>query len=63
MDMVSIQLKLNSEAIHMQRWGLLGIQERIELVRGRMSIQSDPQHGTTLIVNLPLIASAGKQDG
>ena len=55
--------KLSAEAIHMQRWGLIGIQERIELVRGRMSIQSDPQHGTTLIVNLPFQGSLGKQDG
>jgi two-component system sensor histidine kinase UhpB len=55
--------QISTEAIHMQHWGLIGIQERIELVRGRMSIHSDPQYGTTLIVNLPLQGSAGKQDG
>ncbi len=55
--------QINTEAIHMQRWGLIGIQERIELVRGRMSIQSDPQHGTTLIINLPVQSSSGLQDG
>jgi two-component system sensor histidine kinase UhpB len=55
--------QLTTEAIHMQHWGLIGIQERIELVRGRMSIHSDPQHGTTLIINLPLLGSEGKPDG
>jgi two-component system sensor histidine kinase UhpB len=55
--------QLSTEAIHIQHWGLIGIQERIELVRGRMSIHSDPQNGTTLIINLPLQGSEGKQDG
>lgn len=55
--------QLPSEAIHMQHWGLIGIQERIELVRGRMSIHSDPQHGTELIINLPLQGSEGMRDG
>jgi two-component system, NarL family, sensor histidine kinase UhpB len=55
--------QINTEAIHLQRWGLIGIQERIELVRGRMSIQSDPQHGTTLIVTFPLQGYGVKQDG
>ncbi len=55
--------KLSAEAINMQRWGLIGLQERIELVRGRMSIQSDAQHGTILIFHLPLPGSTGLQDG
>lgn len=55
--------QISAEAIHMQRWGLIGIQERIELVRGRMNIQSDPQHGTTLIVNLPFQRVNSKQNG
>jgi two-component system sensor histidine kinase UhpB len=55
--------QISTEAIHMQHWGLIGIQERIELVRGRMSIHSDPQQGTTLIIILPLQESVGEQDG
>ena len=55
--------QLSTEAIHMQHWGLIGIQERVELARGKMSIHSDPQHGTVLMINLPLQGSEGKQDG
>jgi two-component system sensor histidine kinase UhpB len=55
--------QLSIEAIHMQHWGLIGIQERVELARGRMSIHSDPQQGTILMVNLPLVESEDKQDG
>ena len=41
----------------MQQWGLVGIQERIDLVGGKMSITSDPEHGTALQVNVPLLKS------
>ena len=34
-------------------FGIQGLQERLELVRGQMSISSDPQHGTELIVTVP----------
>jgi signal transduction histidine kinase len=34
-------------------FGLQGLQERLELVRGQMRINSDPQHGTELIVVVP----------
>jgi two-component system, NarL family, sensor histidine kinase UhpB len=47
----------SDEAIRMQHWGLIGIQERLELIGGRMSIHSDPDHGTTLWVNIPLVKS------
>jgi two-component system, NarL family, sensor histidine kinase UhpB len=55
--------QLSTEAIQKQHWGLLGIQERIELVRGRLSIHSDPQHGTTLMIYLPLLETSGNQNG
>jgi len=55
--------RLNNEAIDMQHWGLIGIQERIELVGGKMSIRSDPAHGTTLLVNVPLMRSEVQIDG
>ena len=34
-------------------FGLQGLQERLELVRGQMSINSDPKHGTELTVIVP----------
>jgi two-component system sensor histidine kinase UhpB len=55
--------RLSNEAINMQHWGLIGIQERIELVGGKMSISSDPAHGTTLMVNVPLMRSEVLIDG
>ncbi len=44
-------------------WGLVGIQERIELVGGRFSIQSDPTQGTMLQVNAPLLISTAGMHG
>lgn len=49
--------QIGNKAIDMHHWGLIGIQERIELVGGKMSITSDPEHGTTLQVNAPLMRS------
>jgi len=49
--------RLSSKAIDMQHWGLIGIQERIELVGGKLSISSDPAHGTSLLVTVPLMRS------
>lgn len=34
-------------------FGLMGLQERLELVRGQMTIASDPQQGTELTVTVP----------
>ncbi len=47
--------RINHVALDMQHWGLIGVQERIELVNGRMSITSDPEHGTTLMVTAPIM--------
>ncbi len=35
-------------------WGLAGIRERIELVRGRLDIRSSPGNGTELCVEVPI---------
>ena len=51
------------EAIRMQQWGLVGIQERIDLVGGKMSITSDPENGTALQVNVPLLKSDDLANG
>jgi signal transduction histidine kinase len=37
-----------------QAWGLLGIQERVELANGTFEITTKPDVGTTLEINLPL---------
>ncbi len=42
------------EAMRMQHWGLIGIQERAELVGGTFKISSEPDHGTHLEVTVPL---------
>jgi two-component system sensor histidine kinase UhpB len=52
-----------NEAIRMQHWGLVGIQERIDLVGGKMRITSDPEHGSTLQVNVPLLRSGFISNG
>lgn len=55
--------QISHSAAEMQHWGLIGIQERIELVGGRMSISSDPDHGTTLLVTAPLMQSEALMHG
>ncbi len=35
-------------------WGLLGMQERVELVGGKLEIESAPGRGTRLVVEIPL---------
>lgn len=42
-------------------WGLLGMQERVALVGGKFSIQSQPGSGTTIDVCLPLL-NEGEND-
>jgi signal transduction histidine kinase len=36
-------------------WGLLGVQERVELVGGKFKIESEPEHGTKLTVQVPVV--------
>ncbi len=35
-------------------WGLLGVQERIELVGGKFKVESEPGRGTRLMVEIPI---------
>jgi signal transduction histidine kinase len=44
------------------RLGLLGIQERVRLVNGQFSIESQPGKGTTLRVEIPIKFSGAKSD-
>ncbi|MBI5032856.1 MAG: GAF domain-containing sensor histidine kinase [Chloroflexi bacterium] len=36
-------------------WGLLGMQERVELVGGKFQVESEPGHGTKLRVEVPIV--------
>lgn len=38
-----------------KRLGLLGMRERVEMVRGRLEIQSKPGRGTTILAEIPLL--------
>jgi len=49
--------QIQEGAIRLQRLGLLGIQERAEMVGGRVTVESSPGRGTRLSVSVPLPAS------
>ena len=51
--------QMSKEAVNLQHWGLVGIQERIELIGGKLSITSDPSHGTTLTITVPIVQAVG----
>lgn len=44
------------QALRGSRLGLLGMRERVEMVGGTLTIESQPAHGTTVIVQLPVTA-------
>lgn len=44
---------------NIQRWGLIGMKERVEMLRGEFTIESIPGTGTCLTVVLPLMARTG----
>ncbi len=44
---------VTKQAVSQQQWGLLGIQERVELIRGKLEVVSIPGKGTRIIVNAP----------
>ena len=53
------------EAAQMQghgRLGLLGVQERAELLGGRMTIESTPGQGTSLFVQIPIADQPGESN-
>jgi len=49
--------QISAEAIQKQRWGLVGIIERAELVGGKVQLASQPGHGTTIEVTMPWSSS------
>lgn len=44
-----------------ERFGLLGMRERVELCGGKIEIRSQPGHGTTILIEIPL--PGNRQDG
>lgn len=52
--------QIQEEAVRLQRLGLLGIQERAELVGGKVSVNSIPGKGTQLLVSVPLPLSGNR---
>jgi two-component system sensor histidine kinase UhpB len=55
--------RISQEAIQLQHWGLVGIQERIELVGGKLGLTSDPSHGTVITVTVPIVKAVALTDG
>jgi signal transduction histidine kinase len=49
----------SEQAVALQRLGLLGIQERAQLVGGRVNLESTPGKGTRLSVCVPLLENGG----
>jgi two-component system sensor histidine kinase UhpB len=49
----------SGQAISLQRLGLLGIQERAQLVGGRVNLESTPGRGTRLAVFVPMTENRG----
>lgn len=43
------------EAVRLQQWGLVGIEERVELINGEFSLTSEPDQGTLLQIYAPLV--------
>ncbi len=54
--------QISSQALPMQRLGLLGIRERADLVGGEVTVDSAPGHGTRLEVRIPLVGMEGARD-
>jgi len=55
--------QIRGQALRLRRLGLLGIQERADLVGGEVRVESAPGHGTRLQVRIPLLATEGRRDG
>lgn len=56
-------VRTSGQALQLQRLGLLGIQERVELVGGEVRIDSAPGQGTRLQIYVPLSERGDEQDG
>ena len=57
-DVLARELALDSE----KRMGLRSMKERVNLLRGRMEIQSRPMQGTRIVIKLPLMEHSGESE-
>ncbi len=55
--------KITGQALRLRRLGLLGIQERADLVGGEVTLDSAPGRGTRLQVSMPLLQIEDARDG
>ena len=55
--------KITGQALRLRRLGLLGIQERADLVGGEATVDSMPGRGTRLQVRMPLLEIKDGRDG
>ncbi len=55
--------KITGQALRLRRFGLMGIQERAELVGGEVTLDSVPGRGTALHVRVPLLGWSNCPDG
>lgn len=58
-DIMNIIIKDNGQGFHQSEvkdksFGLIGMRERIDLLKGEMTITSSPEHGTTIHFQIPL---------
>ncbi|MTT31551.1 histidine kinase [Terrilactibacillus sp. BCM23-1] len=43
------------EQSHTSKFGLMGMKERVELLKGKWTLNSEPKVGTSIIINIPII--------
>lgn len=54
-------MKKISEQANRESFGLVGMRERVELLEGRVEIQSAENQGTTIIIHIPTNVDKGKE--
>lgn len=53
--------KMKTEQSNRESFGLLGMRERVELLEGRMEIESAENQGTTIVIHIPTNVEKGKE--
>lgn len=58
---LGFNVKKVSEQGNRESFGLVGMRERVELLEGRMEIQSAENQGTTIVIHIPTNVEKGKE--
>lgn len=58
---LGFNVKKFSEQGNRESFGLVGMRERVELLEGRMEIQSAENQGTTIVIHIPTNVEKGKE--